>query len=122
MVLENRFVDAVDADIVLDTVCFNHCVSCDLVIAVDDEVLENGISVFPNPANSILNVNFDLVEATESLNVRLINALGQTVYNNVLGRIQTESTKIDVSNLAAGAYMLHISDGEAQFTRTVVIE
>jgi hypothetical protein len=117
----NRFVVTEGSDIVLDPVCFNQCVDCPAT-SVSDATLANGVSVFPNPATDLLNVNFELSEATENLNVRLINTLGQTVYNNVLGRIQVETTNINVSNLPAGAYMLHISDGKAQFTQTVVIE
>lgn len=116
----NRFVDVAGADITLDPICFNTCVLC--VDATTDQILADGISVFPNPASDVLNVNFDLSEATDALNVRLINTLGQTVYSNVLGRIQTENLNINVSNLAAGAYMLHVSDGKAQYSSTIVIE
>ena len=109
-------------NVVLDEVCFNFCVDCEAVTDVSDNTLEQGITVFPNPATELLTVNFDLAEATERLNIRLINVLGQVVYNDFLGSIQADFTTIDVSNLPAGTYMIHAQDGEAQFTQTVVIE
>lgn len=66
-----------------------------------DEV-EAGISIYPNPANSIINI----VNA-ENANVEIVNALGQVVYanENVSGEIS-----IDVRNLTNGMYFVKVND------------
>ena len=66
-----------------------------------DEV-ENGISIYPNPASS----NITIVNA-ENAKVEIINALGQIVYatENVSGEIS-----IDVRNLTDGMYFVKVND------------
>jgi len=66
-----------------------------------DEV-EAGISIYPNPASSTINI----VNA-ENANVEIVNALGQVVYakENVSGEIS-----IDVRNLSDGMYFVKVND------------
>ena len=66
------------------------------------EEVEAGISIYPNPANSIINI----VNA-ENANVEIVNALGQVVYakENVSGEIS-----IDVRNLTDGMYFVKVND------------
>ena len=68
----------------------------------DIEEVEAGISIYPNPANSIINI----VNA-ENANVEIVNALGQVVYakENVSGEIS-----IDVRNLTDGMYFVKVND------------
>ena len=109
-------------NITLDTVCFGFCVSCNAITDVTNQTLEQGVSIFPNPVKETLTVSFDLAETADRLNLRIVNVLGQVVYNNLLGNVQNDYTTIDVSNIPAGTYMVHITDGEAQFTKTIVIQ
>ncbi|NRA48809.1 MAG: T9SS type A sorting domain-containing protein, partial [Phaeodactylibacter sp.] len=117
----DRFVEVGTMNIPLDPVCFAYCVTCNIV-DVDDIALEQGVSVFPNPAKDILNVQVDLPEVANRLNVRLVNALGQVVLSRDLGQLQSDNIELDVRNLAAGTYMLQVVDGQAQFTQSVVIK
>ncbi|MCB0570888.1 MAG: T9SS type A sorting domain-containing protein [Phaeodactylibacter sp.] len=101
--------------------CFDFCVTCDLV-ATDEEALQAGVKVFPNPVKALLNVSVDLPEAAENLNIRMANAFGQVVYERYFGRLQNDNIEIDVANLPAGAYMIQVSDGKAQYTQSVVVQ
>ena len=66
------------------------------------EEVETGISIYPNPANSIINI----VNA-ENAHVEIVNALSQVVYakENVSGEIT-----IDVRNLTDGMYFVKVND------------
>jgi hypothetical protein len=117
----DRFVETGTMNIPLDPVCFGYCVSCQTV-DVSDVALEQGVSVFPNPAKDVLNVQIDLPEVASRLNIRMVNALGQVVLSRDLGTLQSDNIELDVRNLAAGTYMLQVVDGQAQFTQSVVIK
>ncbi|KGE87872.1 MAG: PA domain-containing protein [Phaeodactylibacter xiamenensis] len=117
----DRFVETGTMNIPLDPVCFGYCVSCQTV-DVSDVALEQGVSVFPNPAKDVLNVQIDLPEVASRLNIRLVNALGQVVLSRDLGTLQSDNIELDVRNLAAGTYMLQVVDGQAQFTQSVIIK
>lgn len=59
------------------------------------------IKFFPNPTNSMLNI--DGIET--EINVSIFNTLGQEIINTV-----TENNSIDVSNLSQGMYYLQSND------------
>lgn len=118
----NRFVVVEEAAVVTDLVCFNYCVTCDLVVGIDENALQAGIKVFPNPVRDILNVQLDLPSATESLQIRLLNMLGQEVFSGNYGQLQSDNIELDVNELPTGAYLIQVRDGKAQFTEPIVIQ
>jgi poly(3-hydroxybutyrate) depolymerase len=75
---------------------------CDPVVGMEESILST-IEVYPNPANNILNL-----KATTSLvgmNYEVCDHLGRT---RLSGKIQSENTGIDLTNLAKGMYYLTI--------------
>jgi hypothetical protein len=118
----NRFFDATDVDIVLDEVCFNYCVTCDEVSSVDDFGLSAGVEVFPNPANELLNIRIDLAESADNLSIRMLNTFGQVVNEQYLGQYLSGNIEIDLTDIPAGAYMIQVRDGNAQYTHAVVVQ
>ena len=86
-----------------------------LTLSTKDNVLAQGISVYPNPTNSVININ-QTDNSIDIKNVSLVNILGQTVYSSA-------STKsINVSSFAKGLYILKIEskDGGTATTKVVV--
>lgn len=118
----NRFVVVEEAAVVTGLVCFNYCVTCELIVGVDENALQAGVKVFPNPARDILNVQLDLPSATESLQIRLLNMLGQEVLSGHYGQLQSDNIELDVSGLPTGAYLIQVRDGKSQFTEPIVIQ
>lgn len=86
---------------------------CEAILGVNDELLSQ-VSVFPNPAREILNIN---VPSTVEIN-------GVTLYD-VLGKAATTTIsngQINVSNLARGVYILNVDTTAGTLTDKVVIE
>jgi hypothetical protein len=117
----NRAVDVGDMNMTLDVVCFAYCVTC-VMVDVDEASLEAGVSVFPNPAKDMLNVQIDLPEAAQNLNIRLVNTFGQVVSEQYLGQLQSDMIELDLSKVPAGAYMLQVRDGQSQYTQSIVVQ
>ncbi len=88
---------------------------------VEDYDLSSNISVYPNPADDIINVgimNLDFDVA----NVYLINHLGQIVRTNTLSKNTTSST-IAVQDLPTGVYFLKIIlDNEYTHNEKVLVQ
>jgi hypothetical protein len=64
------------------------------------------ISIFPNPAVSYLNVNFDIT-SLEDIEFGVFNANGQLVkVQNIAASEASNQIRFDISDLAAGAYLL----------------
>ncbi len=68
-----------------------------------DELSASTFAVYPNPANSILNI-----EAKEATSIKIVNVLGATVATQELN---AGKNSIDISSLPTGVYMLHTSTG-----------
>ncbi len=93
------------------------------VIAVRTLSAVSSFMVFPNPAQTDqINVHFTTRKAVD-LNISLIDAMGRTVYqaaaNNVLGNI---NTTIPVHNLAAGVYLVELTDGHRYQTQKLMVQ
>ncbi|MFP5437592.1 MAG: GEVED domain-containing protein [Bacteroidia bacterium] len=70
-----------------------------------DSFGKNGFVVFPNPANTVLNV-----KAGESISqLTLVNLLGQTVLKQTATGNQAQ---LNLASIAAGTYILQVTSGE----------
>ena len=77
---------------------------------------ENSLAakVYPNPTSGEITV-----ECEGLSHVRIVNAYGQTVYN---ADLEGGQTRIDLSQMAKGIYMMHIEAAEGQTVRKIVVE
>ena len=78
----------------------------DLVTTTVNTTEDQQVVVYPNPAREVMNVQ--LVEYTGAeLNYTLYNALGRVVS---MGRLNSQVTAIDASQLPRGVYYLNVAD------------
>ncbi|MBS1627912.1 MAG: S8 family peptidase [Bacteroidetes bacterium] len=82
---------------------------------------EIGLTVSPNPASSQINVNFT-TNTKADVNVQLLNAVGTSsisnTYSNFVGKFNQQ---YNVSNLAAGIYVLKVQQGNKVYRQKVLI-
>jgi hypothetical protein len=91
---------------------------CGTASAISNVKNETSISMFPNPANSELNIR----SSEKVANVMLFNNLGQLVLQNNLG---TANGKINTAGLAKGVYHVRIEFADkniSSVTKMAVIE
>ncbi len=81
-------------------------------LSVDDDLLNENISVYPNPSNSIMNIQNNGLNAIVSAN--LVDLTGRTV-------AKTDGSAIDVSKLAKGIYLLKVTADNGAVTSKKVI-
>jgi len=93
----------------------------DLTSSADDinRSLENNITLFPNPANSTLNIQIN-EQITDGVRVELYNAQGRLMklgnFENVISNLQ-----MDVSGMSEGFYFVTIKTKEGRATKRLVI-
>ncbi|MGQ0828705.1 MAG: T9SS type A sorting domain-containing protein [Bacteroidota bacterium] len=85
-----------------------------------DEQSVTGINVYPNPANNVVNVSYELLN-NENVKIELINNIGQVVYSQTPDNSGKgmHTAKIDTDGLATGIYMLNIKTGEQNHLQKV---
>lgn len=93
-----------------------------IILATDNEIqFENLIgSIYPNPANDLINIDFSLKKYTE-IKLSIFNHLGQIVIeqNKVLG-IGSQHIQMDIKDLKPGYYTLKISDGKQMVSKKLI--
>ena len=101
------------ADIMVKTVIENP-----FIVAVDDVALDNGVKVFPNPTNGMVNIDNQLAEDAIS-RVQVYNTLGQVILDRAINITAGDLQSIDLSNQPHGIYYLNIQADKAQITRKI---
>ena len=82
-------------------------------VSCEEHTQDNGISLFPNPANSTLNVHAENYD-----NVQILNAFGQVVYSD---KVSDNDFRINISGFSKGIYFLRLS-GKTTATRKFIKE
>lgn len=89
-------------------------VTVNLILGGEDLIFE-GLRYYPNPVNSILNIE----NANGIDTVSIANALGQAVFSKA---INSSSAQIDVSSLSKGVYFVTVASGATSKTIKIIKE
>jgi hypothetical protein len=73
-------------------------------------ISETGISVYPNPAQSTLNIAVPSGVSDKTYSMEIINAVGQAVLNR--SSLEGELNTVDISMLPTGIYWVKLIQGE----------
>ncbi|MHB8259182.1 MAG: NHL domain-containing protein [Bacteroidia bacterium] len=98
-------------------ICFSSCSTN----AIQQITNSNAVSIYPNPANTIINVGVpsgSLGIMNENTTLQITDMLGNTVKQFI---IHNSSFTISVSDLAEGVYNVSISSNEGVVNKRVVI-
>jgi Secretion system C-terminal sorting domain len=100
--------------------CNNFVNGCSTVEIIELEV-NNNISIYPNPSNNIVTINYTLTEPIEA-KLEIIDAIGRTVASHDFGKQNTGKQKVDVNigNLANGLYLFNLRIGPEIIIKRVV--
>jgi hypothetical protein len=81
-----------------------------------------GIFAYPNPANEVLYIGFDLSKQ-ENVSMKVSNMLGQTVLTRKAQAFATgkSAVQLDVSSLTSGIYLVNVQVGTKTYTSKVII-
>jgi hypothetical protein len=83
-------------------------------VGIKSNVASDVVSVFPNP-----NAGVFTVKATENnSSVAVYSIIGENVYSSKLAK---GNNSIDLTNLAAGSYIVKVNNGGTLVTKRVVI-
>jgi len=79
-------------------------------VGLNNNTIINTIKVFPNPANTNLNLDFGNFTNLNGYSIKIFNSLSQVIYNQA---ITQQSESIDLSTFGGnGIYFLHIINAQ----------
>ncbi len=87
---------------------------------INEVITENGIQLFPNPANGIVNIRFN--ESDKDLMLRIYDQSGRIVYNQTLGTVNKNATvSVNINSLANGIYKLNVTGDKINYTNSLTV-
>ncbi len=99
---------------------FSFVFSYDVANGVADNQLAQAINLAPNPATNAVDVVVEL-DKTSDLDVKIFNTVGQVVLTKKIASILRGPSRLDVSALKSGVYIVDISNGVAKTRKKLVI-
>jgi hypothetical protein len=79
------------------------------------------IELIPNPATDVFAINFNAPQFGATT-VRIVNTIGQDVYNSSLGEMKTGKISVPVKGFVPGVYMVIVKCGNLSVTKRLVKE
>ena len=92
---------------------FNICVGTDPALSNSDFGIVDSFKAYPNPVKDILNLEY----SSDITEIRVINVLGQEV---LAQKANATSTQVNMTNLAAGTYIVNVQVGDTVKTLKVI--
>lgn len=84
---------------------------------IEENTLDE-LSVFPNPALNVINIQS--LNAVENYNVTLLDINGKALYNNQNVIIGSSNFEINVSTIKSGVYLLRIGNSQLEKTFRII--
>ena len=102
---------------------FDYCKNVAVDYCVDINEIENltSMSIFPNPADDVLNMNLTFGTPQEAT-ITIVNMAGQVLNTINTGVTTNYNNAIDISALPAGVYMARVASGNQSTIRNFIVE
>ncbi len=99
---------------------FNIVIDDDAVTDVDEIPFNNEMVLYPNPANELLNINFQ-VPISSDANVLISDVQGRLIYNQEINQ-SSQQVQIDLNGYTDGIYFLSVQSDQDVMTQRFVVQ
>jgi len=88
---------------------------------IDLDYLNVGISLYPNPATTMVQVSITNLVTESNTTLKIIDFLGKEIAIEVLPKQKEINKFLDISGLASGVYFLELSNNKQTITKKLII-
>ncbi len=96
------------------------------VTITEHTFVNNTLSVYPNPANTEMQVEFELQKSISSINICLLDMTGRQVFsgkiNNAVKGINHKTIYLKANNVKRGIYLMVIGIGNQRLSKKIIVE
>ncbi|MEX1192399.1 MAG: S8 family serine peptidase [Brumimicrobium sp.] len=89
--------------------------------SVDEENLEEGINIYPNPSDDQITIDYNLSENTD-VHLEILDATGRKIATHEMQNqsVGKQSLTVSVSHLSNGIYICNLNIGNDQISRKII--
>ena len=88
-------------------------------VGIDEQTLNNSISIFPNPANNKLNIHFDI--EMKNMSIAIYSTSGKLL-KALKKNESSQQISLSTSDLPVGYYFIRINSDKGNFSRAFVVQ
>jgi len=89
-------------------------------VGITEPVIENLLSIYPNPTNGSFNVSIELTK-TNDIDIAVYNIVGQEVSHKKIENTLGGTYNMDLTNNADGVYFIHIKTNNYSVVKNVIL-
>lgn len=91
----------------------------DVVVSVNEESFDEFLTIYPNPATKLLQIELTNIALENSSKLTITDAAGRLILDRTISDSSNDryKTTIDISSLDPGYYLLHLSTGDFKVTK-----
>ncbi len=82
---------------------------------------DGNVSIYPNPASSVVHVDIELNEVNK-MQIRVLDILGKTLYSSRIGSSLNANLNLDLESYPKGIYLVELTIGTNRIIRKLVRE
>jgi PKD repeat protein len=98
-----------------------HIAAPDISGISESGLLNSQMLIFPNPANSYVNIQLPVLTKTTEL--KMLNVLGQTIYSETINASASKSVKqINTTSFAKGVYTILLETNSARAYKKLIVD
>lgn len=91
-----------------------------IVSGINDPILTEAVTVYPNPAHSSVNLSYRFATTTD-LDYTVVNSLGQTVLSGQITDAMNGREEIAINQLTPGTYLVRLTSDNRQAVKTLIV-
>lgn len=96
-------------------------VNVTLTTGISESILEQSLSIFPNPSKDVVTVSAKLL-SNDDVIISVYDITGRVIYVNEINNVNAISHQIDISSYTKGTYILEISSTEENIVKKIIVE
>ncbi len=105
----------------LGTPVYNIQISDEAVVGISEEIAEQSIRLYPNPANNLVNIDFKA--PLENVNLRIYNIHGQKIQEQELESVGVNHREtLNTANIPNGIYLLELQSDAGRVVKKMTIQ
>ena len=87
------------------------------IVGVEDNLLEKNITLYPNPINSVLEIQLNELNFENQIILEVLTINGKKIFQK---NLTNKKVRIDLSQLSTGIYLLKISDSNSSIVKKII--
>lgn len=91
------------------------------ILHINENLLEDNISIFPNPTDGLVNLHFENKNTSDKISIKVYDMIGKLIFEKIDVELISNSFSINLENLINGIYFISIQQNNKTTSKKLII-